>query len=64
MTKIRLALAAAALGVVSLGGVAPAQSSTCYINDPDLDAVVCGVVTTVGPFLAPLCEGKYKICLM
>ena len=63
MKKIRLVLAAAALVVVSLGANAPAQSSTCNIADPDLEAVVCGVVTTVGPFLAPLCEGKYQICL-
>lgn len=63
MTKIRLALAAASLAVVSLGASTPAQSSTCEISEPGLDDVVCGVVTTVGPFLAPLCEGKLEICL-
>jgi hypothetical protein len=33
------------------------------IADPGVEDVVCGVVTTVGPFLAPLCDSKLKICL-
>ena len=63
MRKMSLILIAALLIVLSLGLASPARSSTCSIDDPGLDDVVCGVVTTVGPFLAPLCESKLKICL-
>jgi hypothetical protein len=63
MRKLSLIVIAALLALLSLGPASPAPASTCYIDDPDVDDVICGVVTTVGPFLAPLCDSKLKICL-
>jgi hypothetical protein len=63
MRKTSVILIAIPLALLSFGLASPATSSTCYIDDPDVEDVVCGVVTTVGPFLAPLCESKYRICL-
>jgi hypothetical protein len=63
MRKTSVILIAGLLALLSLGPASPAGSSTCYFADPDVEDVVCGVVTTVGPFLAPLCDSKLKICL-
>lgn len=63
MRKTTLILIAILLALVSFGLASPASSSTCVIDQPDVEDVVCGVVTTVGPFLGPLCESKYRICL-